>query len=41
MVRVGRFYLGLLKQAVHGGKRVRSETGISMGSVSISSAAAG
>jgi len=36
----GKVLSRLLKQAVHGGKRVRSETGISKGSVSISSAAA-
>ena len=36
----GKVLSRLLKQAVHGGKRVRSETGISMGSVSISSTAA-
>ena len=36
----GKVLSRLLKQAVHGGKRVRSETRISMGSVSISSAAA-
>lgn len=36
----GKVLSRLLKQAVHGGKRVRSETGISRGSVSISSAAA-
>jgi len=38
--RGGKVLSRLLKQAVHGGKRVRSETGISKGSVSISSAAA-
>lgn len=38
--RGGKVLSRLLKQAVQGGKRVRSETGISKGSVSISSAAA-
>ena len=37
---VGRHINGLFKQALTAGKRVRSETSISTGSVSVSSAAA-